>query len=396
MRLTALALVLTSWLTGCSNAQSSDTRDWQTVLAEEGLAAAEARIEAGPYSPDTEFAQAGLQFLLAVEAVLQVRYDNSAQPVALFPGMDTEMPPNPDGSFDPAFLETAMSRALERLSQAERTLEGIAGTDFATEISLEAIWFDINGNGEKDDWETGNGVFEDVAGAETPTEPVTVRFDTADAHWLKAYVHALSGSAELILSVDPTPAIETVYEGRKQLNAIGQPERLFIEDEQLDALVATLLALRGTPDRERTRRAHAHFLSMVEENRKFWDTVALETDNDREWLPNADQVSAFGVPVSAETAEGWQQTLSEIEDILEGRTLLPTWRFNNDRNAETGVGVNLSKFLQDPGDLDVVLIIHGAGLAPYLETGPLANGSAWREFGNQTGTNSFLFALWFN
>ncbi|WP_084398111.1 hypothetical protein [Henriciella aquimarina] len=396
MRLTGLALLLAGLLAACGNAQSSDTRDWQTILAEDGLAAAEAKLDAGPAAPDTDFARAGLQFLLAVEAVLQVRYDNSAQPVPLFPGMDTEIPPNPEGAFDPAFVETAMTRALGNLARAEATLDGLAGQDFAVEVPLGAIWFDINANGERDDWETGNGLLAEMTDTGTSEEAVTVRFDTADAYWLKAYVHALSGSAELILSVDPTPAIETVYEGRKKLNAIGQPQRLFIENEQLDALVATLLALRGAPERERTRRAHAHFLSMVDENRKFWEAVALETDNDREWLPNADQVSAFGVPVSAETAEGWQQTLSEIEDILKGRTLLPTWRFNNDRNAETGVGVNVSTFLQDPGDLDIILMIHGAGLAPYLETGPLAGGSAWREFGNQTGTDGFLFALWFN
>ncbi|MGB3626876.1 MAG: hypothetical protein WA989_13665 [Henriciella sp.] len=398
MKLIPTTAIAAGFALASCNAQAPST-SWRTELETNGLAAAEAAISAGPQSPETEFVRGALQSLQAIEAVMQVAYRNTTEPLPIFPGMGIDVPVHEHAAFDPAFLENAMTGALSHLSRAEATLGSVAGEEFAVEIDLSSLWFDINDNGTREDFEHGRAYLDDFADDEPDGETASdmiVRFDTADAYWLKAYVHALSGTAELILSVDPTPAIETVYEGRKMMQAAGSPSRLFIEDEQLDALVATILALRGVPDAERTRAAHDHFRAMIAENQNFWTAVMAETDDDHEWVPNPDQVSAFGVPVSAEMAEQWQTVLTEVEDILEGRTLLPTWRFDNGFDAEEGVGLNIAKFLEEPGDLDIILLIHGAGLAPYLETGPLARGEAWRQFSRMSGTNDMLFAFWLN
>ena len=206
----------------------------------------------------------------------------------------------------------------------------------------------------------------------------------------------MSGMAELTLAADPTPAIKTVYEGRRDMNAFGQVQGLFLDNETIDMLATVLLTLRGTPDATRTQAAHQHFRDMITENRAFWAAVSAETDNDREWLPNPQQDSAFGVTVDVEMAETWQAVLLEIEALLEGEALIPYWRFNNGYGAEAGIGVNLAKYLQNPGDLDVILWIHGAGAAPYLETGTLAQLDAWDRFTQMTRGDGLMFAAWFN
>ena len=206
----------------------------------------------------------------------------------------------------------------------------------------------------------------------------------------------MSGMAELTLATDPTPAIRTVFEQRRAMDALGETRGMLLDNDTIDTLAAVLLTLRGVPDAERTRAAHAHFKNMIAENRAFWSAVMDETDNVREWLPNPDQTSAFGVEVSAEMADGWQAVLGEIEQLLEGETLVPYWRFDNGFEAEAGIGVNVAKFLQNPGDLDIILWLHGAGAVPYLEEGRLAQMQAWDRFARMTAGDGLMFAAWFN
>lgn len=394
LKLAALGLALSA----CSQTAEAPApqQNWQDALATEGLAAAHAVLAEQASKPDTEFLLGGLEFLRASEAIMQVRYQNAATPLALLPGMRNQLPANPEAEFDPAFLETAMTRALEHLSAAEAHLAGAVGQEISVEFPLDAIWFDINANGERDDWESGLAVMADLNAAPETDFDGIIHFDSADVHWLKAYVHVMSGMAELTLAADPTPAIRTVYEGRRDLNALGQVQGMFLDNDDIDTIAAVLLTLRGTPDRTRTRAAHAHFKSMISENRAFWASVMLETDNDREWLPNPQQTSAFGVTVDEELAAGWQGVLAEIELILNGEALVPYWRLNGRSDAETGVGINVAKFLQEPGDMDIILWIHGAGAAPYLEQGKLAQMSAWRRFGRMTAGDGLMFAAWFN
>lgn len=339
--------------------QSTETpdpaTDWQTILAEQGLAAAEAVLIETAVSPDEQFVLGGIQFLRASEAIMQVRYQNSTTPLTLIPGMRNELPTNLNARFDPAFIERAMTDALIHLARADSTLSNVAGESFEVDVFLPALWFDINQNGSREEWETVVAVMEQLNASPDDSFDGMIRFDTADAHWLKAYVHVMSGMAVLTLATDPTPAIRTVFEQRRAMDALGETRGMLLDNDTIDTLAAVLLTLRGVPDAERTRAAHAHFKDMIAENRAFWSTVMDETDNVREWLPNPDQTSAFGVEVSAEMADGWQAVLVEIEQLLEGETLVPYWRFDNGFEAEAGIGVNVAKFLQNPGDLDIIL-----------------------------------------
>lgn len=393
-----LAALATLGLTACGPGEPvvDTSTPWQEVIAKQGLESTIDNLAARPPSAETDFLLGGMHFLRATEAIMRVRYENSSTPLALLPGMRNELPSNPEAKFSPDFLERAMSEALVHLAAAETALGRAAGKEFAVEIPLTSIWFDIDQDGTRSDWESGLAIMQALNADANESFDGIIRFDSADAHWLKAYVHVMSGMAELTLASDPTPAIKTVFEGRQELDRVGATQTMFIGNDELDTLAAVLLTLRGTPDQTRTRAALKHFKAMVAENRKFWTAVRKETDNDHEWLPNPAQTSAFGVEVTEEMARGWQEVLVEIEDLLEGKKLVPYWRAGNPYGATEGLGVNLAKFLEQPGDMDLILWIHGAAAAPYLERGSLAQMDAWDRFTNMTRGDGLMFALWFN
>ena len=372
---------------------------WDEALADGGLAAAERSLADQRQTPETAFLLGSVQFLRGFEHILQARYANFAPALPMVPGMATRLPPNPDARFDPQFLETALTAALDSLDAADRSLEAAVDGEFSVEVAITDFWFDIDADGERDGWEDLVSILAEINGREPAAGfDGTIRFDTADAEWLNAYVHAVAGMAEFALALDPTPAVEAVNEGRNALANLGViSDTPFLGDDTIiDSIAAVLLTLQGQADRDRTRAALAHFEAMIAHNRVFWDEVGQETDNDREWLPNENQTAAFGVAVNGETALAWQGVLDEIDAILQGELLIPYWRVSNRRGAATGVGLNIRRILEQPGDMDLVLWIQGAAAAPYLEQGELADMRAWRQFLSMTPGNSMLFAFWFN
>jgi len=378
----------------------SDTRPIGEILAERGLAAADAALAARQQSPETAFQLGGVRFLRAFETMLQTRYASFDGDVGFLPGMRTPLPTNPDAKFDPAFLENALTSALTHLKGAEAALAPAVNGEFATSLPLKSIWLDVDRDGKRGDWESLDVLLAGMgASADWSQSDGTVRFDTADAEWLAAYVHMLSGMSEFVLSLDPTPAIRTVYEGRVRLERAGSlaPDPIFGDDDVIDQIASVLLTLEGKPDAARTRSALEHFRQMIAHNRKFWPEMMAETDNDHEWLPNPKQTSPFGVVITDEVGSSWQEVLAEIDDILAGRTLIPYWRASYSFDTpERGVGINLRKMLSDPGDMNLVLLIHGAAVAPYLETGRLATMDAWNRFTAMTQSDGLLIALLLN
>ena len=264
-----------------------------------------------------------------------------------------------------------MTRGLKQMARARVPLKRAAADEFAVTIRITDIWFDVNKDGKRQKGEAAAELFdalqpaprreirvlggpgtEDQPAEEVPQFDGLIRFDSADADWLMAYTHLVSGFGELTLAADPTPSIRRVTEARDGLRAYGSlffDSTGWADEEWVEMAAATLLTLRGKPDQTRTRAAHAHFREMIAYNRNFWEDVMTETDNEREWLPNPDQQSAFGMPVDANLAESWQSVLGEISAVLEGEALVPYWRVPNMGEREKGVGINLAKWLQGPG-----------------------------------------------
>ncbi|MEM9669392.1 MAG: hypothetical protein AAF950_10745 [Pseudomonadota bacterium] len=384
----------------CGGPADADQRSFSEVLAEDGLSGVPDWSAAQDAGPGAAYLSGMAEALSAIEHVLQVRYATYSGELPLAPGGQIAIAYNPDAKFDPAFVETAAKGALEHFARADLVLRNATGKDFAVEVNLAEIWFDINADGTRNEGEDAldqiGFLLGEAPDAEPKPENTVVRFDSADADWLSAYVHLASASAELLLSVDPTSAISTVFEGNERMRELGviSPDPFFGTRNEIDTFAVVLAALDGVPDAQRTQSALAHLKEMVEHNRAFWAAVAEETDNENEWLPNANQTSAFGVQVTAETAANWQTVLSEMEQVLNGEKLIPHWRISEGNNAN--VGINLESLLNDPGDFQLALLLHGASLAPHMEEGELVDLSVWREFSLGVGGQGIPFALWLN
>jgi len=384
-------------------AQETDIHPVSEVIAEGGLVAAEGFLTARSFlggDDETAFLLGGVQFLRGIEVMMQTRWDNNAAGFALMPGMRADLPPNPKAKkFDPAFFETALTRGLVQFSKAERQLSRASKQDFAVTVRLTDLWFDVNRDGNPQDFERLTRIMGGMGTDADEGFDGLIRFDSADADWLAAYNHLLSGMSETALAVDPTPSITRVYDARADLEALGPmfiEQTGFAQDDWLDMAVSVLLALKGEPDKARAKKAHSHFKSMIAHNRLFWSEVMEETDNDREWLPNPSQQAAFGMEVTEEVAEGWQDVLAEIEDILDGKALVPYWRVTNGYNPEKGIGLNMKKLFLEPGDMDPLMWIQGEAALPYLEEGKIANMRSWSRFSRMTRGDGLLFSVWFN
>ncbi len=159
---------------------------------------------------------------------------------------------------------------------------------------------------------------------------------------------------------------------------------------EIDLIYVIIKALAQQPDPARIQAAHGNWMAMITQNRKFWALLAEETDNDHEWIPNPQQVSALPITIPPRVATGWQNILADAEAVLEGKLLLPH------PLLPTGYGINLRAYVNDPGPLVLVDWIHGVGAYPYVARGPLITAQSWQAFRRLAGGNAGGLALFFN
>ena len=117
--------------------------------------------------------------------------------------------------------------------------------------------------------------------------------------------------------------------------------------------------------------------------------VLAETDDRREWIPSPKQSGVISrMRVNADRVAGWQKFLDEFEAILQGRKLIPHWRFEQ--------GINLRRFFLEPRTFDIVMLALGPAALPYLEDGPTASGETWRHIVRLFEGDFFRYFIWFN
>lgn len=372
-------------------------------IATTGIAATEARLAALPSpKPDELFALAGLRFLGGVEDALQIRWETGVQADwSELPILRLPIPENPAArAFASADFTALVDGLGTRMDDARAALDQLGTQEVALEIALGDLWFDINANGSRD---AGEGV-SDVAGLtlggagrmgmQDINDPV-IRFDTADAAWLSAYTHFLSAFVTLTQAYDPAPAIDRILASTarmKEMWGTTPPTNAFdmMFGRQVDRVAMVLTALSQNPDPALTRAAHAHLLSMITENRRFWALVEAETDNDSEWVPNDRQVSGLGLTMPPGTGARWQAVLADGEKLLKGELLIPHWRYG----AEAGI--NLKKMFDAPVAVDLITWVQGEGLLPFAEKGTRASPFAWNEFTSMVQGDELLFAVFLN
>jgi hypothetical protein len=179
-------------------------------------------------------------------------------------------------------------------------------------------------------------------------------------------------------------SVKSPYEGLRTGNGRG------FDADGIADLVAAIHLMHFKPvEPQRLSRAREHLLEMIGQSRKCWEYATAETDDDREWIPNAQQTSLVPLTVTEERVQGWRMFLDEAEAVLEGKKLLPHWR------VKDGRGINLKRVFEEPRTFDLVMWAHGAAAIPYLEQGELVSRDTARTL-NATFQGRFLaFAVWF-
>ncbi len=380
-------------------------QDLSALIAAEGLRGAEATLAARPEpTPSDLLALGGVRFLGGVERALRLRYrvglSDGLAVMSGLPLLRLPIPENPSPApFEPAMIAALFEGVAADMEEARAALAGIGDdAEVAVVLRTEDLWFDIDGNGARG---PGEGLPE-VAGLVLtggfgpPPAGFEVRFDTADAAWLMAYAHLLSGLSEGVLALDPTAAVARVTAARAGFAELGLPgpSNDFTLENQfgdwVDLAAILIGAVEGRSDPARTRAARDHLLAMAAESRRFWTLVARETDDDREWIPNKAQVSATGLPFPPETGARWLAVLAEAEAVLRGERLIPFWRLGE------GAGIDLSALLEDPPEIDLAGLVQGAALLPYLRRGPVARAESLMLFDRLLRGDSVLYAIVLN
>lgn len=371
-----------------------------------GLAPVEARLAALPAPADADrFALGGVRFLRAIEGTFQERWAmGMTDRTGMLPLLRLPLADNPNpAAFAPAAFVGIFAHAADRLTAAQGDLAAIpASSDFGLEISLDDIWFDVNSDGTRS---TGEGIG-DILGAvvtggmdtgaagAAPALPA-VRFDVADAAWLAAYADLLNGVCAMIRAYDPTEPITRVMSARAAMEALGPVMADILSGgsrnpDTFDLIAMVLATLNQTPDTALMAQAQSHLLATVAQNREFWARVAVETDNDHEWLPSDQQTSALGIEVPKGAGTHWLAVLGDFEAVLKGQKLMPYWRVG------APAGINVAKIFTDPRPIDLAGWLQGWAALPYLEKGPLVSTENAAAFDRLTSGQAPLFAIYLN
>lgn len=293
------------------------------------------------------------------------------------------------------------------LASAEAALQKVGDDDVAIVVDLARVRFDFRGDGRAAQDESLGYILGRLAqqpGARTVASdaPLEVRFDTGDAAWLAAYSHALMALCDFLLAHDFHATYDAVFHRffpRSQAplaGALAQPLPSdsmgnMLPDAEIAADAIGLVHTINWPvtDAIRMRAARQHLKSVLAASRHSWSLIVAEADDDREWLPNPRQTSvAIGMRVRQQQIDAWMTALDEVDANLDGRVLVPHWRFRR--------GIDLKAFFEQPETFDLVMLLTGAGAVAYLRDGPITSSERWRKIMEAFEDNFFAYALWFN
>jgi hypothetical protein len=228
---------------------------------------------------------------------------------------------------------------------------------------------------------------------------IVIRFDSADAVWLKGYTHFLTGLLDILTAYDWMPVwnqcAHVIFRNPQPLSplvqGVGSDDKRSRDMSKIADLIAGLHEMRlELVRKDGLRHARDEFRSMIACSRVCWQRVLAETDNDHEWLPSPAQTGPGGAKITSQQIEGWQQVLDEMDAVLTGKKLLPHWRLG------AGRGINVDKMVNTPPRFDPVLLIQGAAFIPYIEEGTVSDQARWRTLMQPFGPGFAMFAIWSN
>ena len=235
----------------------------------------------------------------------------------------------------------------------------------------------------------------------------------ADAVWLRGYCNALSAVGELILAYDWQdqfertahlffPDVKTPYDFLN--NEDRQPGALFGARNIGDFVALFHTINYDIKEPHRMQKALGHLQSMIRLSRESWKLIESETDDEGEWLPNASQTAVVTrLRVGQQLIGTWHEFLDEVEEILQGKKLVPFWRGISDADNDASdlprhptLGINVRRIFTEPGRFDASLWLQGTGLKPWLEEGDIVEPTEWRDMVSGFNNNFWPVVFWFN
>ncbi|MEX2120702.1 MAG: hypothetical protein WD847_14005 [Pirellulales bacterium] len=401
-----LAVAFAAGFLGRSSAQGGEAPLLEKYLIEgklaEGHQALSARLAERGDDAQARFGLGVLEILQAVERLAQSLHEYGLRSESPnLPFVRLPVPKNPE----PAKItyeawRGVFQQLIDDLSRAQETLAKVDDDDVKLPIRVGLVRLDLDGDGKAGDDETFWRVFTAVAWRaaklDNKQQEFRIGFDKADVHWMIGYTYLLRALAEGYLAHDT----EQFFNGTAHLFFAGaespyagigsgsdQGQQIPV-DSIAEAVLAIHLFSFEPAEPQRLQRAHGHLLSMIDQSRKCWHHAMRETDDDREWIPNARQTSLTPLTVTPQRVQSWKRFLDEAEAILQGEKLVPHWRIRER-------GVNLRRVFHEPTTFDLVKWVHGAAAVPYLEDGPRTDRQTWRQLSAAFEGRFLAFAVWF-
>lgn len=376
-----------------------------------GEAELSAMIAADPGNHDARLGLGMIRFVAAVEHLSQglYRYGLEAPRGTIAPIVRLPVPVNPHP--EPVTYDAfrgLLQAFVDDLADSDAMLATVAGDRAKVPIDLRKVACDIDGDGRAGDEEHLLAVLGVVSGMSRPRRgdgdddwlppDATVAFDAADAIWLRGYSHALMAIGEFLLAHDWRQGFDASFHAffpHAKLPVAAALARRTVQDRrgtgaEIADWVSFIHLLRWpVVEPERMGTVRDHLKEVVALSRRNWDAIEAESDDDREWLPNPRQRSAVVTfSVSAGQIAAWRVVLDEFDAILDGRKLVPHWRFEQ--------AVNLRRVFTEPTTFDLVLWITGPAALAYLEDGPVSTGARWRGLAGSFGPAFGSYLVWFN
>jgi hypothetical protein len=371
-----------------------------------GDAALQARLATNPADRDAHLGLGLIRFARAVETLGQGFYRHGLRTPRNLPIPFLRMPvpenPNPEPiSYDQA--RAIYARFLADLAGVEAHLARQPAGDAKVRVDIAAIQLDFNGNGRADPDERLSHVLQAVMmqGRRGGAEPFPVAFDTADAIWLRGYTHVLSAMLEFVLAHDWRDTFDATahlfFEGARGDPRLQQGEPSPIlgiggggESTIADVIAFAHLIRWPLSEPQRLLAVRDHLKQVVALSRLNWAAIQAETDDELEWVPSPQQRNAAiqALDVTPERVTAWFKALDSFEAVLDGRKLVPHWRFAQ--------GFDLSRAFTEPRNFDLVLWITGHAAVPYLRAGETISRDEWQTWQRIFGGNFLGYAIWFN
>jgi hypothetical protein len=355
--------------------------------------------------PDNDDARIGLgtiRFVRAIENLSQglYRYGLKTPRSFLLPILRLPVPENPNPEpLTFADFQGLLANFSADLALANETLTGV-GSDVKLRLDLKQLHYDVNGDGKIAADESFIAVVRQVTSMPEDAMPadLTFAFDQGDALWLRGYTHVLMAFSDFMVahdwheSFDASffhffPKMESPFAAALAPPDDGNP--MYAEGAPVADFISFFHIRWPVSDPAKMKGVRQHIKAMISLSRESWDSIEAETDDDREWLPNAHQKSPFeSIQVSAEQIAAWRGVMDQAEQVIDGKKLVPHWRFTK--------GFNLARVFDEPQPFDTVLWITGPAALPYLEDGPVSTSEDWNAMVEQFGGRFGIFAIWFN